>query len=405
MTLLSAAAAVGMAAFGAFIFYNTNVLNHYRTADDQLARQANYEKKYKALAADPQPKITAVKLAVDLYPREQQVRMRGTYTLVNKSGKPDRHGPPAVLPGRTRHGEQAGIRRARGACRRRHAHRPANLQACGAARPGRDHRTHVRPHHRRARLHQRGRVHRRRIQRVVRQRQPAAADHRLSAARRKSPPTASARNSACRRASARATATIPAGLAENDIAPDADFITFETTVGTEEDQIADRARLPAAGMDAGRPPVFQLQDGQPDPQFLRFPVGPLCGEEGPLERRRHRGVLPAGPRVQPRPDDRGHQVRARLLHGQFRTLPAQAVPDHRISALPGVRAVVRQHGPVFRGHRLHRPRARRTTRTTSTIRITSPRTSWPTSGGATRWRPATSRATRCWSRRSRSTRR
>jgi len=88
MGWLSAGAAAGMVAFGAFIFYNTNILNHYQTAHDQLERQANYEKKYKGLAADPQPKVTAVKLAVDLFPREEQVRARGTYTLVNKSGKP-----------------------------------------------------------------------------------------------------------------------------------------------------------------------------------------------------------------------------------------------------------------------------------------------------------------------------
>jgi len=85
---LSAVAAVAMAGFGAFIFYNTNILNHYRTADDQLARQADYEKKYKRFAADPQPKITAVKVAADLYPREQRVRMRGTYALANRTDKP-----------------------------------------------------------------------------------------------------------------------------------------------------------------------------------------------------------------------------------------------------------------------------------------------------------------------------
>ena len=85
---LSGVAAVVMAGFGAFIFYNTNVLNHYQTADDQLARQADYEKKYKRFAADPQPKITAVKVATDLYPREQKVRMRGTYALANKTDKP-----------------------------------------------------------------------------------------------------------------------------------------------------------------------------------------------------------------------------------------------------------------------------------------------------------------------------
>ena len=86
--LVAGAAAIAMAAVGVFVFYNTNVLNSYTTADDRLARQADYEKKYKALAGGPQPKITAVSLDVDLYPREQRVRMRGRYTLVNKTGQP-----------------------------------------------------------------------------------------------------------------------------------------------------------------------------------------------------------------------------------------------------------------------------------------------------------------------------
>ncbi|MDQ6619411.1 MAG: hypothetical protein M3Z31_06900 [Pseudomonadota bacterium] len=88
VALLSGAAAMAMAGFGAFIFYNTNILNHYTTADDKLTRQADYEKKYKVLAPDPQPTITAVKLTVDLYPSERQVRMRGMYALLNKTDKP-----------------------------------------------------------------------------------------------------------------------------------------------------------------------------------------------------------------------------------------------------------------------------------------------------------------------------
>jgi ABC-type transport system involved in multi-copper enzyme maturation permease subunit len=79
----------GMAATGGFIFYNTNVLNHYETAFDAQQRQADYERKYKPLlAAEPQPKITAVKLTVDLFPAEQRVRMRGSYTLENRSSVP-----------------------------------------------------------------------------------------------------------------------------------------------------------------------------------------------------------------------------------------------------------------------------------------------------------------------------
>jgi ABC-2 type transport system permease protein len=79
---------VAMAGLGGFIFYNTNVLNHYLTADGQLTRQADYERKYKTLDRAPQPKITAVKVAVELYPSERQVRMRGEYTLRNKTDQP-----------------------------------------------------------------------------------------------------------------------------------------------------------------------------------------------------------------------------------------------------------------------------------------------------------------------------
>ncbi len=86
--LVTALGAVAMVALGSFIFWNTNILNKYTTTYDQQARQADYEKKYKALASDPQPKITAVKLAVDLFPREQRVRMKGRYTLQNRTGKP-----------------------------------------------------------------------------------------------------------------------------------------------------------------------------------------------------------------------------------------------------------------------------------------------------------------------------
>jgi ABC-2 type transport system permease protein len=85
---VAAVGAIAMAALGGFIFYNTNVLNPYTTNFDREARQADYEKKYKKLATDPQPKVTAVKVAVDLYPREQRVRMKGRYALENRTGVP-----------------------------------------------------------------------------------------------------------------------------------------------------------------------------------------------------------------------------------------------------------------------------------------------------------------------------
>ncbi len=85
-------AIAGLAAFvalGGFIFYNTNVLNRYQSANDRLQAQADYEKKYKALlSAEPQPKITAVKVDVALYPREQNVRIKGSFDLQNKNSVP-----------------------------------------------------------------------------------------------------------------------------------------------------------------------------------------------------------------------------------------------------------------------------------------------------------------------------
>ena len=75
-------------ALGGFIFYNTNVLNRYETPTSRQALQAEYEKRYKPLAAEPQPKVTAVTLAVDLFPSEQRVRIKGRYALENKSAKP-----------------------------------------------------------------------------------------------------------------------------------------------------------------------------------------------------------------------------------------------------------------------------------------------------------------------------
>ncbi|HVO89317.1 MAG TPA: M1 family aminopeptidase [Casimicrobiaceae bacterium] len=81
-------AALAFVGIGSYIFYNTNILNHYRTAHDAEARQADYEKQYKALSADPQPRITSVALTVELYPQEQRVRMRGRFGLVNRNSVP-----------------------------------------------------------------------------------------------------------------------------------------------------------------------------------------------------------------------------------------------------------------------------------------------------------------------------
>ncbi|MEQ1517855.1 MAG: M1 family aminopeptidase, partial [Usitatibacteraceae bacterium] len=73
---------------GGFIFYNTNVLNHYQNSSANEKRQVEYEKKYKSTAGTPQPRVTAVSVKTDLYPREQRARMAGSYCLKNKNEQP-----------------------------------------------------------------------------------------------------------------------------------------------------------------------------------------------------------------------------------------------------------------------------------------------------------------------------
>jgi ABC-type transport system involved in multi-copper enzyme maturation permease subunit len=87
----AAALALSLIAFagtGCYIYYNTNVLNEYRTSDQLEERQANVEKKYKKYEDIPQPKVTDVQADVDIRPEKREVSIRGTYTLRNKTQNP-----------------------------------------------------------------------------------------------------------------------------------------------------------------------------------------------------------------------------------------------------------------------------------------------------------------------------
>jgi hypothetical protein len=76
------------AASGAFIFYNTNVLNEYLPADEAVRRQAEYEKAYRGHRGEPQPRIASIRTEVDVFPEERRVAIRGTYRLVNRGERP-----------------------------------------------------------------------------------------------------------------------------------------------------------------------------------------------------------------------------------------------------------------------------------------------------------------------------
>ena len=76
------------AALGGWIFYNTNVLNHYETSDDREALQADYEKLYKQYEKLPMPEVVDLDAAIDIYPSERRVESRGTAELLNIHAEP-----------------------------------------------------------------------------------------------------------------------------------------------------------------------------------------------------------------------------------------------------------------------------------------------------------------------------
>ena len=85
---MRALAAVGLVTFvatGIWIYYNTKVLNVVRSENDQDVLQADYEKTYKKFEKEPEPRITDVKYAIDIYPETRGMEMRGEQTVVNKT--------------------------------------------------------------------------------------------------------------------------------------------------------------------------------------------------------------------------------------------------------------------------------------------------------------------------------
>jgi ABC-2 type transport system permease protein len=88
---LRALAAFGLITFvatGAWIYYNTKVLNTVRSENDQDILLADYEKTYKHFEKHPEPRITDVKYAIDIYPEVRGMEMRGEQVIVNKTPQP-----------------------------------------------------------------------------------------------------------------------------------------------------------------------------------------------------------------------------------------------------------------------------------------------------------------------------
>lgn len=88
--LVMALAALAWIGTGAYIYYNTHILNDYAGGTDVALehRMAAYERALLPYESVPQPTITAVKLDVQLYPRQVRADTRGSYELQNRTAAP-----------------------------------------------------------------------------------------------------------------------------------------------------------------------------------------------------------------------------------------------------------------------------------------------------------------------------
>lgn len=68
-----------------FIVYNTNVLNENVSGYDAELIAVDYELQYKKYEHNAQPKIVDVNVNVDLYPSDYKIHANGSYTLKNKT--------------------------------------------------------------------------------------------------------------------------------------------------------------------------------------------------------------------------------------------------------------------------------------------------------------------------------
>lgn len=71
--------------FGAWIYYQTKIKNQYMSQTELMDRKAYYEKNFKKYDNINLPKVVKLVNAIDLFPEERKVSVKGTFTMVNTS--------------------------------------------------------------------------------------------------------------------------------------------------------------------------------------------------------------------------------------------------------------------------------------------------------------------------------
>ncbi|HYF03579.1 MAG TPA: M1 family aminopeptidase [Patescibacteria group bacterium] len=73
---------------GSYIFYNTNILNDYKSSKALEKEQVEFERKYKKFENMVQPRLKSVKVNADIFPEQLALKIRGKYMVKNQSGAP-----------------------------------------------------------------------------------------------------------------------------------------------------------------------------------------------------------------------------------------------------------------------------------------------------------------------------
>jgi len=84
-TTVLAVALAGVVGTGGWIFHNTNVVNEFMSDKIESRLAALYEQRYKQYEDLGQPRVTDVNLAVDIFPDERRVAVHGDLVLANKT--------------------------------------------------------------------------------------------------------------------------------------------------------------------------------------------------------------------------------------------------------------------------------------------------------------------------------
>jgi ABC-type transport system involved in multi-copper enzyme maturation permease subunit len=86
--LVGAAALLTFAATGAYAWYNTNILNEYRTTEESEIAAADFEKRFGKYKGLPQPSLEEATLDIALDPHERRAVTRGRYLVRNLTAQP-----------------------------------------------------------------------------------------------------------------------------------------------------------------------------------------------------------------------------------------------------------------------------------------------------------------------------